>query len=170
MSIRSDITCSGRVTCRKRRLKWLPLAGLDSQEIPKCRRNRGSNPRPQYGSRGTASESITVRRLGTTMDFLSRIGWSCIRRVRQRPTMTTHQYPLRVQPLPRVTGRQLIAVLRRLGWLVVVQKGSHVHLKHAGRPGPVTVPVHSGETIGPALLRSILAQAGITADELRAEL
>jgi predicted RNase H-like HicB family nuclease len=32
----------------------------------------------------------------------------------------------------------------------------------------VTVPLHVGETIGPGLLRSILNQAGITVEELRA--
>jgi len=31
----------------------------------------------------------------------------------------------------------------------------------------VTVPLHAGETIGPGLLRSILNQAGLTADDLR---
>jgi predicted RNA binding protein YcfA (HicA-like mRNA interferase family) len=34
----------------------------------------------------------------------------------------------------------------------------------------VTVPLHAGETIGPGLLRSILNQAGLTADDLRAAL
>ncbi len=34
----------------------------------------------------------------------------------------------------------------------------------------MTVPVHAGETLGPGLLRSIMSQAGVTADELRARL
>ena len=51
-----------------------------------------------------------------------------------------------------------------------MQKGSHVQLKHPERGGRVTVPIHSGETIGPGLLRSILAQAQLTADEFRAAL
>ena len=73
-------------------------------------------------------------------------------------------------PLPRVTGRELARALGKLGWVVVVQKGSHAQLKHPGRGGRVTVPLHAGETIGPGLLRSILSQAGITAEELRAVL
>jgi predicted RNA binding protein YcfA (HicA-like mRNA interferase family) len=32
------------------------------------------------------------------------------------------------------------------------------------------VPVHAGETIGPGLLRSILAQAGLSSDEFAAAL
>ena len=73
-------------------------------------------------------------------------------------------------PLPRITGREVVQVLCRLGWEVVVQKGSHVQLKHPERGGRVTVPVHAGETIGPGLLRSILAQAQLTADEFRTAL
>ncbi|MGH9046728.1 MAG: type II toxin-antitoxin system HicA family toxin [Acidimicrobiales bacterium] len=70
-------------------------------------------------------------------------------------------------PLPRVTGREVVQALRRLGWMAVAQKGSHVQLKHSTRGGRVTVPTHAGETIGPGLLRSILAQAGISGDEFR---
>lgn len=73
-------------------------------------------------------------------------------------------------PLPRVTGRELARALGKLGWAVVAQKGSHAQLKHPDRGGRVTVPLHAGETIGPGLLRSILSQAGITAEELRAVL
>ena len=57
--------------------------------------------------------------------------------------------------------------LQKLGWVVVAQRGSHVHLKHGQRGGRVTVPIHPGETIGPRLLDSILDQANIDVDELR---
>lgn len=70
-------------------------------------------------------------------------------------------------PLPRCTGRQVVRALEKLGWIGVVQRGSHVQLKHPNRGGRVTVPVHAGETLGPGLLRSILNQAGLSADELR---
>jgi predicted RNA binding protein YcfA (HicA-like mRNA interferase family) len=70
-------------------------------------------------------------------------------------------------PIPRITGRELVKALRELGWTVIAQKDSHVQLKHPGRRGRVTVPLHAGETIGPALLGSVLAQAGVTVDELR---
>ena len=73
-------------------------------------------------------------------------------------------------PLPRVTGREVMRALGKLGWVVVVQKGSHAQLKHPSHGGRVTVPLHAGETFGPGLLRSILNQAGITVDEFRAVL
>ncbi|MDA8074218.1 MAG: type II toxin-antitoxin system HicA family toxin [Actinomycetota bacterium] len=69
--------------------------------------------------------------------------------------------------MPRVTGRELVRALSRLGWVVVTQRGSHAQLKHPQRGGRVTVPLHSGETIGPGLPRLILNQAGVTADDLR---
>ena len=73
-------------------------------------------------------------------------------------------------PLPRITGREIVRALGQLGWVVVVQKGSHAQLKHPRRGGRVTLPLHKGETIGPGLLRSILNQAGITVDEFRSVL
>jgi predicted RNA binding protein YcfA (HicA-like mRNA interferase family) len=73
-------------------------------------------------------------------------------------------------PLPRCTGREVVRALEKLGSTVVVQRGSHLQLKHPTRGGRVTVPVHAGETLGPGLRRSIVSQAGLSPDELRAGL
>ncbi len=73
-------------------------------------------------------------------------------------------------PLPRISGREVVEALGKLGWDVVAQRGSHAQLRHPDRGGRVTVPIHAGEIIGPALLRSILNQAGLTAEEFRASL
>jgi predicted RNA binding protein YcfA (HicA-like mRNA interferase family) len=72
--------------------------------------------------------------------------------------------------MPRVTGPEVLRALRALGWVVVTQRGSHVHLKHPDRRGRVTIPIHAGETIGPRLLASILSQVGLSVDEFRAAL
>jgi len=69
--------------------------------------------------------------------------------------------------LPRLTADELLRALRRDGWQVVRQKGSHVHLTHPEKPGRVTVPRHSAATLHPKVLTSVLDQAGITVDELR---
>jgi hypothetical protein len=45
--------------------------------------------------------------------------------------------------------------------------GNHKQFRHPDRPGLVTVPDHSGETIVPVILKSILRQAGLTVDEFR---
>ena len=67
--------------------------------------------------------------------------------------------------LPRITGKELIAALRRVGFEVTRVKGSHHFVQHPD--GRVTVvPVHAGDTIGPGLLNRILADVRITRDEL----
>lgn len=69
--------------------------------------------------------------------------------------------------LPRVTGEEVVAALRRAGFVVVRVRGSHHHLRKAGGRGLVTVPVHTGEVLKPKLLKSILEQAGITVEEFK---
>ena len=67
--------------------------------------------------------------------------------------------------LPRLKGKDLIRVLQSFGFEIVRTRGSHVFLRH--QDGRVTtVPVHSGETIGPGLLRSILRDVELSAAEL----
>jgi predicted RNA binding protein YcfA (HicA-like mRNA interferase family) len=71
------------------------------------------------------------------------------------------------QKLPQLTARELIAILRRRGFEIDRQSGSHAILIHEdGRR--VTVPVHSGRTIGKGLLRSIMNDAGLTREDLSA--
>ena len=67
--------------------------------------------------------------------------------------------------LPRLKGKEVVRILERIGFQVVRTRGSHVFLRHAdGRV--TTVPVHSGETIGPGLLRSILRDAELSVEDL----
>ncbi len=67
--------------------------------------------------------------------------------------------------LPRITARELIAALGRIGFVIARTKGSHHFLQHPD--GRVTVvPVHAGETLGPGLLNRILSEVGITREEL----
>lgn len=67
--------------------------------------------------------------------------------------------------LPRIRGRELIAALRRAGFVVIRTKGSHQFLQHPdGRT--TVVPVHSGETIGIGLLNKILRDAEMTRSDL----
>ena len=67
--------------------------------------------------------------------------------------------------LPRLKGKEIVRALERAGFQIERTRGSHVFLKY--RDGRVTsVPVHSGERIGPGLPRSILRDIGMTAEEL----
>jgi predicted RNA binding protein YcfA (HicA-like mRNA interferase family) len=66
--------------------------------------------------------------------------------------------------LPRLRGKQIVRALQRLGFEVDRVRGSHVFLKHPdGRA--TSVPVHSGETIGPGLFRSILHDVEMSIEE-----
>jgi len=69
--------------------------------------------------------------------------------------------------MPRVTGGEVLAALKRGGWSVYHVTGSHHKLRHPDRPGLVTVPVHAGDILHPKTLKSILLQANMTVDDLR---
>jgi predicted RNA binding protein YcfA (HicA-like mRNA interferase family) len=66
---------------------------------------------------------------------------------------------------PRVTGPELIAALGKAGFAVLRVKGSHHFLRHEDGRSSV-VPAHSGETIGPGLVRKILRDCRLTANQL----
>lgn len=67
--------------------------------------------------------------------------------------------------LPRVKGREIVRALEKAGFSIYRTRGSHVFLKHSdGRA--TAVPVHSGETLGPGLLRAILRDVELSVDDL----
>lgn len=66
--------------------------------------------------------------------------------------------------LPVTPPRRVAAALKRLGFYVVRQEGSHLQLKRGNLL--VTVPMHTGD-LAPGTLRSILRQARLTVEELK---
>lgn len=67
--------------------------------------------------------------------------------------------------LPRVSGKDVLAALKRNGFTPVDIEGSHHYLlSPAGKI--VTVPVHGQSILKPKTLKSILNQAGLTVEEL----
>jgi predicted RNA binding protein YcfA (HicA-like mRNA interferase family) len=67
--------------------------------------------------------------------------------------------------LPSLTGKGIVSLLKKTGFIVERQRGSHVFLKHEDGRATV-VPVYSGETIGPGLLSKILRDVEMTREEL----
>lgn len=61
--------------------------------------------------------------------------------------------------------REVSALLVRLGFAEVRQRGSHRQYRHRDGRG-TTVPFHSGRDISPTLLRKIARDVGLTVDEL----
>ncbi len=57
--------------------------------------------------------------------------------------------------LPQITASELIKILRKIGFEVLRQSGSHIFLRH--NDGRTTVvPDHSGEKLDRGLLNKIL--------------
>jgi len=67
--------------------------------------------------------------------------------------------------LPRITGDKVVRALKRAGFVEIRTRGSHCYLYHEQKDRVVTVPVHAGKVIAPKTLKSILMQAGISAEE-----
>jgi len=72
---------------------------------------------------------------------------------------------LNVSGVPVLKPREVAAMLTRLGFRLVRQRGSHRQYRHADGRG-TTVPFHGGRDISPLLLRQIAKDIGITVEEL----
>jgi predicted RNA binding protein YcfA (HicA-like mRNA interferase family) len=66
---------------------------------------------------------------------------------------------------PVLKPREVVALLERLGFVGVRQRGSHRQFRHADGRG-TTVPFHPGRDISPTLLRKIARDLEITVEEL----
>jgi len=67
--------------------------------------------------------------------------------------------------IPILKPKEVEAVLKKLGFAEVRQKGSHRQYKHPdGRC--TTVPIHADRDISPILLRQIAKEIGLTVKEL----
>ncbi len=68
---------------------------------------------------------------------------------------------------PILKPREVVALLERLGFAEVRQRGSHKQFRHPdGRV--TTVPFHPGRDVSPTLLRQIARDVGLSIDELLA--
>jgi predicted RNA binding protein YcfA (HicA-like mRNA interferase family) len=65
--------------------------------------------------------------------------------------------------LPRISGRECVRALERVGFSVIRQKGSHIIMRRADPFAQVTVPDHRELHTG--TLRDIIRDAGLTVDE-----
>ena len=66
---------------------------------------------------------------------------------------------------PVVSGQRLVKALRKDGWEVVRQRGSHVRLKKPDTRNALVVPLH--KEIKRGTLGGILRDADLSADDLR---
>ena len=66
--------------------------------------------------------------------------------------------------VPVLKRREVVAILKRLGFAEVRQRGSHKQFRHPDGSS-TTVPFHSGRDISPLLLRRIIKDTGLTIGE-----
>ncbi|HZC65962.1 MAG TPA: type II toxin-antitoxin system HicA family toxin [Candidatus Dormibacteraeota bacterium] len=67
--------------------------------------------------------------------------------------------------LPRLTAREICAVLEKLGFSITCQSGSHIIYKNA-EGKRATVPFHAAKILHPKVLKSIMRDAGVSVEDL----
>jgi len=69
-----------------------------------------------------------------------------------------------VSAIPRISGREAVAVFRRVGYELDRQRGSHIVLRQAGPPHRrLTVPDH--REVAKGTLRALIREAGLTVEQ-----
>ncbi len=66
--------------------------------------------------------------------------------------------------IPVLKPREVIAILKALGFNEVRQRGSHEQFRRSD-DRCTTVPAHAGRDLSPILLRQIIKDIGLTVDE-----
>ena len=68
--------------------------------------------------------------------------------------------------LPRISGRDIINALKKIGYEQDRQRGSHIILRQTASPHRrVTVPDH--KEVAKGTLRAIIREVGLTIDEFK---
>ncbi len=70
------------------------------------------------------------------------------------------------QKLKPISGEDAVRKFVRGGWIVVRRRGSHIMLTRPGFQWTLSVPHHP--QLGRGLLRKLIKQAGLTAEEFNA--
>ncbi len=63
-----------------------------------------------------------------------------------------------------IPPKTMVAILRRSGFELDHQRGSHAYYKHPDGRG-VVVPMHAGEDLGKGLIREILKSIDLSVEE-----
>ncbi|MGE3278366.1 MAG: type II toxin-antitoxin system HicA family toxin [Candidatus Altimarinota bacterium] len=68
--------------------------------------------------------------------------------------------------LPIISGKNLLKVLKKAGYIEVRKKGSHVFVEQKSSERSTVIPVHANEDLGKGILKRILNDLEISVDEL----
>jgi len=70
-------------------------------------------------------------------------------------------------PIPSISGKELVRVLESIGWYVKRVRGSHHVLRHPDVSDVLVVPVHASRPLKKGTLLNILKTAGLSREDLR---
>jgi len=56
---------------------------------------------------------------------------------------------------------EMLRLLKKDGWYIVSQKGSHIKLRHEMKDGVIIFPYHGSQELGKGLERKLMKDAGI---------
>ena len=68
--------------------------------------------------------------------------------------------------LPVLSGKALLKLLEKNGFRIVRQKGSHIFVERNDGAVSTAVPVHANEDLGKGILKSILRDLELGAEDL----
>jgi len=68
--------------------------------------------------------------------------------------------------LPILSGKQLLKLLQKNGFVSVRQKGSHVFVEDKDGELTTVIPLHGNEDLGKGLLKAILNDLELSVDAL----
>jgi len=68
--------------------------------------------------------------------------------------------------LKALSGKELVNLLQKRGWVLKHVRGSHHVLVKEGYEGTISVPVHGNHPLKRGMLVAILKEAGIKPEEL----
>jgi predicted RNA binding protein YcfA (HicA-like mRNA interferase family) len=67
--------------------------------------------------------------------------------------------------IPRISGEEAVRAFKQAGFHQDRMTASHCILKKAGHRYHLSIPLHSGKTLGKGLLKAQIAAAGLTVEE-----
>ena len=68
---------------------------------------------------------------------------------------------------PVISGKKLLKMLLKHGFVALRKKGSHVFVEKADGSRGTVVPIHGNEDLGTGLLKSILNDLDLSVEELK---
>jgi predicted RNA binding protein YcfA (HicA-like mRNA interferase family) len=68
--------------------------------------------------------------------------------------------------MPRPSVDELVRAIKKAGFVLIDQQGSHQKWRNSSTGKQTIIPYHKGETVRPKFLNSILNGAGLGVEEL----